>query len=234
MPTSGTTTWTLNRDQVITAALRKLGVLPSGGSPSGNQTNEANDSLNALVKTLAADGMPLWKIASQTFTTVAGTSSYTVGPSQTVNCPKPLKILQAFATPSGGFDTPLNIYTRYDFNQLPNPSTSGTPVDLYYQPLRTTGTIKLWPKPSDSTTVITFHYHSPFEDMSGAANEFDFPNEWITPLIYMLAWMMAPEYGIPPTDRKLLQEEATFWHQYVLGLGGEEGSLSIQPDNRET
>lgn len=231
MPTSGTTSWKLNRDQVITAALRKLGVLPSGGSPSGNQTNEANDSLNALVKTLQADGMPLWKISSQTFTVTSGTASYTVGPSQTINCPKPLKILQALTTPSGGVNTTMNIYNRYDFNELPNTSDfTGEPTTLYYQPGNTTGTITLWPIPDNSTTSITFHYHSPYEDMSSATDDFDFPSEWMTPLIYLLAWMMAPEYGIPPQDRMLLQKEAEYWHQYALSMGSEEGSFFVRPE----
>lgn len=229
MATSNSTDWSLNRDQVISGALRKLGVLPSGGTPTANQIADAAQALNALVKAFQADGMPLWKISSQTFTVVDGTSSYTVGPSQTVNCPKPLKIIQAFYTPLGGNNTPLNVYNRYDFNHLPN-SAEGTPVNMYYQPLRTTGTITLWPTPDNSTTTITFHYQSPYEDMDAASDDFDFPSEWMQPLIYNLAWALAPEFGIPPTDRGILQKEATHWHQYVLGMGSEEGGIIFQPN----
>lgn len=232
MPTSGATAWTLNRDQVITAALRKLAVLPSGGSATGNQISEANDSLNALVKTLQADGMPLWKINSQTFNTSTGVANYSVGPSQTISCPMPLKILQAIKVPANtGNNTPLNIYTRYDFNDLPQGSNfSGVPVDFYYQPGRTAGVIRLWPTPADNLTQITFHFHSPYEDMVSGANEFDFPSSWMTPIIYMLAWMLAPEYGIPPLDRAQLQKEAEYWHQFALSMGPEEGSLYLKPD----
>jgi hypothetical protein len=230
MATSNSTDWSLNRDQVITGALRKLAVLPSGGTPSANQVTEADQALNAIVKAFQADGMPLWKISSQAFTVVDGTSSYTVGPSLTINCPKPLRIIQAFWTPSGGTNTPLNVYNRYDFNDLPQGSTfEGSPVNLYYQPLRTSGTIKLWPTPDNSTTSITFHYQSPYEDMDAAANDFDFPSEWIQALIYNLAWSMAPEYGIPPTDRGILMKEAEYWHLYALSMGTEEGGVFFQP-----
>lgn len=231
MATSNSTDWSLNRDQVITAALRKLGVLPSGGTPTTAQISDASDALNALVKAFQADGMPLWKISSQTFTVVDGTNSYTVGPSQTINCPKPLKVLQAFYTPSGGTNTPLNVYTRYDFNDLPDSST-GIPVNFYYQPLRTTGVITLWPTPDNSTTTITFHYQSPYEDMDSGTNDFDFPSEWIQPLIYNLAWALAPEYGIPPTDRGILMKEAEYWYQYVLSMGSEEGGIFFKPTER--
>lgn len=230
LTTSNSTDWTLNRDQVIKSALRKLGVLPSGGTPSTAQVNDAADALNALVKVFQADGMPLWKIASQTFTVTSGVSTYTVGPGLTVNIPKPLRIIQAFRAPASGNNVPLNIYNRYDYNELPNTGTSGDPVNFYYQPLNTGGRISLWPTPDTNTTTVTFHYQSPYEDMDAAGNDFDFPSEWIQALIYNLAWVLAPEYGIPPNDRAILQKEAMYWHEYVLSMGSEEGSIFFQPD----
>ncbi len=231
MATSGSTDWTLNRDQVITGALRKLAVLPSGGTPDANQISDAAAALNAIVKAFQADGMPLWKITSTNFTVTSGQSSYNVGPAQPINTiGKPLRIIQAFYTPSGGNNIPMNVYNRYDFNLLPSTNADGIPVNLYYQPLRTTGVIQLWPTPNDSTTQITFHYQTPYEDMDAAGNDFDFPSEWIQALIYNLAWSLAPEYGIPPTDRGILQKEAQYWHDYVLSMGTEEGSLFLQPD----
>jgi hypothetical protein len=173
--------------------------------------------------------MPVWKITSQTFTTTAGQASYTIGPSQTINTVQPLKIIQGLYTQSSGNNTPLNIYNRYDFQNLPS-NSSGTPVDLYYQPLRTTGTIYLWPTPSDSTTEITVHYQAPFEDMTSATDNFDFPSYWIQALIYNLAWAMAPEYGIPPTDRQVLAAEAKYWKDQALSYGSEEGSLYLSPN----
>ena len=233
MPTSGSTDWTLNRDQVIKAALRKLAVLPSGGSPSTAQTNDATDALNSIVKTLQADGMPVWKITSKTFTVTSGTSSYNIGPSLTINGPTPLKVIQAFYTLSGGNNTPMNVYNRYDFNLLPTNNNSGTPVNLYYQPLAdTTGVIKVWPTPSDSTTTITIHYQSPYEDMDSASDAFDFPSYWIQPLTYLLAWSLAPEYGIPPKDRDEIKEEAKYWKDYALSFGTEEGSMFLQPNRQ--
>lgn len=231
MATSGVTTWTLNRDQVIKGALRKLGVLPSGGSPTANQTSDANEALNSLLKAYEADGMPLWKVLSTTFTTVSGTNTYNIGPGQTIaTTGMPLKLLQAFYTVSGGTNTPINVYTRYDFNQLPQATTiTGTPVNIYYQPLRTSGVIKVWPTPNNSTTTITVHYQSPYEDMVNSTDDFDFPSYWMQALIYGLAWTLASEYGLPLQDRKMIGDEAQYWHQLALSFGSEEGSLFFQP-----
>jgi hypothetical protein len=231
MATSNSTDWSLNRDQVIAAALRKLGVLPSGGTPTAAQLSDAGVSLNAIVKAFQADGMPLWKIVSKTFTVTAGTSTYTAGPGLTIDIPRPLKIIQAFVTQDGGSNVPMNVYTRYDFNILPN-DAEGVPINLYYRLRDTSGVVQLWPTPTDSTTTITFSYQSPYEDMDSASDDFDFPSEWMNPIIYKLAWVLSPEYGIPPLDRGLLQKEAQYWHDYVLSMGSEEGSIYFQPDRQ--
>lgn len=233
MATSGDTTWSLNRDQVITGALRKLAVLPSGGTPSAAQVTDASEALNALIKAFHADGMPVWKITSTTFNCVDGTSSYTIAPSgATITAVQPLKVIQALSTVSGASAVPMNVYNRYDFQELPNLSTiEGEPVNLYYQPLRISGVIKLWPTPDNSTTTITIHYQAPFEDMDAAGDDLDFPAYWTQALIYNLAWTLAPEYGIPPTDRSILQKEAMYWKGEALSYGTEEGSLFLMPDN---
>lgn len=209
---------------MITGALRKLVVIPSGGTPSTAQVSDASDALNALVKAFQADGMPLWKIKEQTFTTAIGTANYTVGPAQTINIPKPLKILRADRD-----NIIMNVYTRYDFKDLP--VSTGTPINFYYQPGRNTGVISLWPTP-DAVTEIVFQYHSPYEDMDNSTDDFDFPSEWIMALIYNLAWVLSPEFGIPINDRGAIMKEAQYWHDYALSMGNEEGSITFQPDNQ--
>lgn len=231
MATSGTTTWQLNRDEVIGAALRKLAVLSGGSSPETYQVTQANQALNAMIKAFHADGMPVWAMKSYTFNTVTGTSAYNIGNGQTLNTPMPLKIVQAVRGDGTTYsNVPLNIYTDYNFRLLPLVNSSGTPVNLYYQPLSNYGTINIWPKPSDSTTQITIRYQRPFEDMTSATDDFDFPPYWLEAIIYNLADRLAPEYGIPLQDRAALKTEAKMFKEEALGFGSEEGSLFLQPD----
>lgn len=231
MATSGSTDFTLNRDQVISGALRKLGVLVSGGSPTTNQVTDATQALNALVKAFQADGMPLWAITNYTFTNTLAVDTYTIGVGQTLNTAQPLKVIQAFYTVSGQAPISMNVYNRYDYNLLPiSTNVTGIPVNLYYQPLRTTGIIKLWPTPIDATTTVTIHYQRPFEDMDNATDDFDFPAYWIQALIYNLAWVLAPEYGIAAASRGVSTQEASYWKNEALSYGTEEGSLYMMPD----
>jgi hypothetical protein len=232
--TSNSYDWTLTRAQVISGALRKLGVLASGASPSTAQTNDATEALNALVKAFHADGMPLWAITNHTFTVTSGTSSYAIGTGLTLNVTPPLKVLQARYKLSGGDFTPMNVYNQYDFNNLPDVNSEGVPINLYYKYGVTngvdTGTIKLWPIPNDSTTQIDIVYQRPFMDMDATDNQFDFPSYWMQALIYNLAWALAPEYGTPPTDRDKIAAEAKYWKDQALSYGAEEGSIYFVPE----
>jgi len=229
MSTSGTTTWSLNRDEVINAALRKLAVLSGGSTPETFEVTAAAQALNAMIKGFHADGMPVWAIKNYTFTTT-GATQYTIGNGQTLNTPAPLKVLQAYFIQGTGNNVPMNVYNKYDFNLLPVNNTSGPPVNLYYQPLPETGIISVWPTSSSPTVTITIFYQRPFEDMNSASNDFDFPPYWTEALIYGLAWRLAPEYGIPINDRNQMASEAKYFHEQALSFGTEEGSLFLQPD----
>jgi len=231
MSTSGTTTWKLNRNEIIYAALRKLGALSGGSTPEAYQVTDGTQALNAMIKGFETDGMPLWSIKSYTFTVTSGTAAYNIGPSQTFNTNKPLKVIQAWRNDSTSYsNVPMNIYTNYNYAILPLVNSSGTPVNLYYQPLRDYGVINLWPKPSDSTTTITLRYQTPFEDMTSSTDDIDFPSEWTEAIIYGLAHRLSPEYGVPLQDRQLLAKEAEFFHDKALSFGTEEGGIFFQPD----
>lgn len=234
MATSGSYSWTLNRDAAIKGALRKLGVLASGATPTAAQISDCSDALNAIIKAFQADGMPLWAIESYTFTPTAGTQVYTIGSGKTLNLAyAPMKIIQGLYTVYQGENVPMNIYNRYDFQNLPTMHDSGIPINLYYQPIdETSGVIQLWPNPNNSTTQITFDYQRPFADMNSATDAFDFPAYWLQALIYNLAWSMAPEYGMPVQDRQTLAAEAKFWKEEALSYGSEEGSMFFQPSRR--
>lgn len=230
MSTSGSTTWKLQRDAIISAALRKLAVLSGGSTPTTSQVTEASEALNAMIKGFQADGMPVWAIKSYTFTTILSQADYQIGVGQALNTPVPLKIIQAWRSDSNTSNVPMNIYTDENYNRLPLAYSSGTPINLYYQPQSYLGTINLWPKPADATTQITIRYQRPFEDMNASTDDLDFPPYWTEAIIFGLADRLAPEYGVPLQDRQLITQQAERFHQTALLFGMEEGSMFFQPD----
>ena len=231
MSTSGSTTWSLQRDSIINAALRKLAVLSGGSTPATYEITNATEALNALLKGFYADGMPLWAMSSYTFTPTVGVAAYNIGVGQTLNIPMPMKVVQAWRGSSNSSNIPMNVYSNTNYNILPLTYSSGTPVNLYYQPLSTYGTIHLWPLPADNSNTISIRYQRPFEDMNASTDNLDFPAYWTEAVIYGLADRLAPEYGIPLEDRKVLSMQATTFHANALSFGSEDSSFYIQPNN---
>lgn len=230
MSTSGTSIWSLKRDAVINSALRKLVVLSGGSLPAAYETTNAAEALNAMIKGFQVDGMPVWAIKDYSLTTVAGQAAYNIGVGQTTNTPMPLKLIQCARVEStGAVNVPMEIKTHYDFNLLPVNASAGEPVNVFYQPFSTYGTLNLWPTPIDSNTVIQLTYQRPFEDMNSATDDFDFPAYWTEALIYGLAWRLSHEYGVPLLDRQELQKVAEFFHEKALSFGTEEGSMFFMP-----
>src|SRR5579864_3375402 len=60
MATSGTYSFNYNRDQIIRAALRKIGAITAGDIPSAAVTQDAADALNAMIKEWEAMGIHVW------------------------------------------------------------------------------------------------------------------------------------------------------------------------------
>jgi hypothetical protein len=236
--TSGVTTWQLTSDQIVESALRKCGVLAEGVSMSSNQRTTGVVALNAMLKSFQTKGMPLWAIKEHSFALTA-TRTYSIGASQTVNTPAPLKVIQAYIKHTTDLTSiPLKVTNRYDYNQTqPVSTTDGIPVELeYIIPGQTQiGTIRVWPQPdSDSVTnrQITVVYQRPFEDMVNTTDNLDFPQFWHEAVIYGLAWRLAPEYGVPIKDRTELKSTAEYHLNEALSFGTEEGSIFFMPDRR--
>lgn len=230
MTTSGSTDFSLSRDDIIKRALRLVGVLAQGEVPTVEQVDESSVALNGLVKAWQADGMPLWSIKERTVTLVSGQSTYTL------STPKPLKVIQAWNhNTTSNVDIPMRIITKQEYNILGNKTSSGNPIQIYYDPRRDTGELHVFPVPStteQTLNVIKLVYQAPFEDFDAATDTPDFPQEWYDAVTYGLAVRLAGEYQISTEVRKMLMMEANQIKQEALSFGTEEGSLFFQRDNR--
>ena len=236
--TSGTTTFSVTRDDIIKGALRKIGVVAQGELPTAEQTTEAAFALNLLVKAWAADGMPLWAIRTTAIPVVDGKTSYTIGTAITndVVTDKPLKVIQAWnRDPTSNVDIPMRMLTKQEYAILGNKVTPGKPVQIYYEPQENIGVLNLFPTPAAAdvgTSTIYITYQRPFEDFNIATDAPDFPQEWYDAVVYGLAVRLAPEYGLPIDKRRALAMEAADIRLLALSYGTEEGSLFFRVERR--
>lgn len=236
MATSGSTDFSVSRDDIIKRALRLIGVVAQGETPTTDQTTEAALALNGLVKAWQSDGMPLWALKTYSVPLTDGSASYRIGVGQTVNTPKPLKIIQAYNSDStSNVDVPIRIITKQEYNILGNKTSSGNPIQVYYDPQNTYGDLYVFPVPTSveaAANTIKIIYQRPFEDFDASTDTPDFPQEWYDALTYGLACRLAPEYGLPSTERKLLWQEMNIIKTEALSFGTEEGSLYFGVERR--
>ena len=238
MATSGSTDFSIDRDGLISGALRIIGVLdPESGTANATQITNGAEALNMIVKALHSDGMPLWAIKSKTITLVADQAGYTP---TGLSISRPLKIVAAYRSDITGtdeVDTPMEIITRDEYIQLGNKATNGPPILLYYDPQLTSALATVYVYPTPDTTVATnynvkIYYQRPFEDFDASTDTPDFPQEWYSTLKWKLAAELAFEYGVPGSRIDRIIEKAEMEHEKVLDMGMEEGSIYFQPNSR--
>lgn len=233
MTTSGQTIVEMSTNTLIAAALRKLSVLALGQSPDATETTNGIEALNNLVAEFQTLGMPLWAQKTYSPTLIVDQSLYLIGVGQTLNTPFPLKIIQAWTVDSlGGSRQELYANAIDQFYRLPT-NSSGTPSQYMYQPRINYGELNIWPTPDAATVsdrVMTFSYMAPFEGFVGSTDTPYFPREWNNALIYGLASLLAPEYGIPLNDRGMYVKEAEMHKELALDFGLENASLMFSPN----
>lgn len=229
MTTSGTTVFSLTRDQLITAAVRKTGRLASGQSLTAQQLTDGQMALNGVLALMQTKGMPLWARAEYQFPLTLGIAEYSIGVGQTLNTPYPTQIHQAFAVNiDTDYGIEMEIVSIYDLTLSVVGTNGSLPTQLSYQPLVDRGTIFIWPKP-DSVAVadieVKIIYSRPFEMFTSGTETLDVPREYHQPIIYNLATVLAPEWGVPLQDRQALMKEAMMYQEAVDNFGQEQGSL---------
>mgnify|MGYP006378777919 CR=1 FL=1 len=130
MTTSASYNWEMTRNEIITDALALCGAVDENDTPSAAQYTKGARVLNGIIKTMSGPvGMPLWAITTKSFALTANAATYTIGVGQTVDSPKPIKIIQAWhRDTTTNFDTPINVPV------VPSPATktsiSGTSLKI--------------------------------------------------------------------------------------------------------
>lgn len=230
MTTSANTSWELTRNEIIERALRILGVLPQGGTANSDQITTSAIALNGIVSRFNTLGMPLWKRTEATVSFIDGVDTYTLTDA--------IKLAEVYIRVINSSVTwKLELKSEYDIRMLPYTST-GVPNCYSFTPnLAEGGTMRVWPIPS-STEVAQYNlrviYQKELDGFTASGETPDFPAYWTDSLVFELANVLAPEYGIPLNDRNVLRGQAKEYLEQAKGYSDEDGSLYIQPYNRFT
>ena len=172
---------------IIRRSLRLCEAIGGGDTVDGDakETN-AFGSLNDMLTFWGAEKLLVPYLTTETFSLVAGTSSYTIGASGTFNTVRPNRIINAFIRDSSNNDYPLDIISIEEYDALILKTTSTRPHSLLYLPENPLGKIKLYPTPSAVESLIIDSWKT-LAQLALVSDSFVLPPEYLRAITYNLA-----------------------------------------------
>lgn len=200
MPTSGTYSFLLSRDDLIGAALRCTTRFGAADPIPAQDITYCAQALNILVKALALDGMPLWCVQQLTIPFVIGQASYNL--STASGSTLPLRVLDCFWRSSTGNDVQLTPLSRFDYDTLGQKQSAGKPNSFWYDPQLTGGILTVYNVPQDTSSTLEVVIQRQLQDINLASENVDFPQEAYHTLKWLLAKEIMLEYSTPQDVRQ--------------------------------
>lgn len=139
--------------KIIEGALKRIGVLAAGESPTGEDVRDAFDALGTLLDSWSTESLTIYR-TDEIAHALTGAMSYTIGPGADIDVQRPISVYSAFVRDSGGFDTPVWVVGDDKFDGIHSKVMAGRPEYLRYLPSMPAGRIDLWP---NSGVGLTLH-----------------------------------------------------------------------------
>jgi hypothetical protein len=181
-------------NDIIRPALKLLGVITQGETPSTSEGTDALAALNAMIDNWSTERLNVFFIQNFTGSVSNGTNSYNIATGQTWNTPRPVRIEAANIILSN-LTHPLEIISPADWAAIKEKGASASvPLKLYYDQAVPTGKVYLWPTPNASSTIDLWLYSalSQFADLTTSV---DIAPGYLRAMIYNLAVEVASQFG---------------------------------------
>jgi hypothetical protein len=221
-------TYTLVANEIIEEAFDLCGVGSEGEPISADQYARALRSLNLMVKAWGASEH-LWLRTEATVALVSSQAAYDLNP-------KPMRVIEVRRNNlTSDIDTPLDEWARQQYFDMPNKATQSIPVNFYYDPQKTTGTLYVWPEPSAATATqfqLKYTYLRQFDNFSSTSDTADCPDEWQLALTYGLADELSLKYGVSPQIAGRISQRAAVYKAKIESWDTEPASYFLQPEMR--
>lgn len=189
---------------IISSALRKLGILAAGETASAGEANDALIALNDMVDTWSNEQLLIVSRVTETFPLVIGQQSYQMGTgAPDFNTARPQRIENALWQQTSGSTTvnlPIEIINQDQWAALTVPATqSNISTKLFPNYTYPYATLYFWPIPKAVNNLILWSW-KPLSNISLLTSTVNLPPGYAKALKYNLALELAPDYGKSPSD----------------------------------
>jgi len=183
---------------VITGALRLLGVYGAGDPPEDEDLTDGLFALHEMLNDWNAQHLTVYTIVERVLTVTAGTGTYTIGHGGGFDVARPVKIESAGIIQANNVRSDLKIDTSAEWATIPEKTATGKlPLRMYSDHDYPLSTIKFWPIPSQNCSLDLYVWEELTDDLD-LGNALDLPPSYGRAIHYNLAVALAPEYGRDP------------------------------------
>ena len=192
---------TTTANEQINGALRLLGVLAEGETPSAATSQDALVALNQMIDSWNTERLSVFSTQDQIFSWPPGAISRTLGPTGDFVGERPILIDDStyFRDPASGISYGLKLINQQQYNGIAVKTVTSTYpqvmwVNMEYPDI----TMTVYPVP---TKVLEFHIVSvnPLTAPANLATVLAFPPGYLRAFRYNLACEIAPEFGVEPS-----------------------------------
>ncbi len=227
MATSGTYIFNPDLAELVDEAFDRCRVDPA--KITGRHVLSARRSMRFMCSDWVTDDYHNYRIENRSFTVTQSQGVYTAGVDFDITDTNLIDILDMNLTRQG-IDTPVVMYSRQDYLDIPEKSTEGRPDRVFVDKQRDQIVLTFWPVPENSTDIITFNGVRKFEDFDTASDNADIPYYMYEAFAAGLAARLAEKYAPPDLEEKLwIKAERAF--RKGTNAQRERGSVRVVPSH---
>jgi len=193
---TGNATLSFTKTEVATAAVSGASTLVvdsisgiSDGDYIGVELDGGSLQWTTVNGTPSAATITLTDVLTDDVSVDANVYAYTSG----IN--RPLFITEGRLHMDNGVETPLDLQPRNEYKRISQKTLTGSTVSAWYDPQLTNGVLYIWPTPTTVKDYLVLTARMPIEDFDNATDNPDFPQEWLLPLAWNLAVLVAPKFN---------------------------------------
>ena len=188
---------------IINGALRLLGVLAEGETPSAETSQDALRAMDQMIDSWNTERLAVFSTQDQVFTWPAATLSRTLGPTGNFVGNRPILLDDAtyFKDPSTGVSYGIKMINQQQYDGIAVKTVSSTfPQVIFTNMTYPDIEMFIYPRP---TRDLEWHFIS-VEELTQPATlvtNLTFPPGYLRAFRYNLACELAPEFGVEPSPQ---------------------------------
>ena len=192
---------TATTTELINGALRLIGVLAEGETPSADTAQDSLTAMRQMIDSWNTESLSIFNTQDQTFTWTASTATRTLGPSGDFIGNRPVLMDDStyFKDPTTGVSYGISLINQQQYDGIAVKTVTSTfPQVMWINMEFPNISMTVFPVP---TRALEWHFIS-FAELTNPvtlADTLAFPPGYLRAFRYNLAMELAPEFGVEPS-----------------------------------